>query len=163
QVGGGITDADINVFGPIARSAADLDLLLGVLAGPVPEAAPAWRLALPDPKGASLADYRVGVWFDDDRCPLDREYLALLRSTVDALSGAGAKIEDAPPAVSFPEQHDLSSAMITAAIAPSMGPETGAAISGTHYDWLQRERDRARLRALWAEWFTAFDVLLCPV
>ena len=39
HVGGGTTDADINVFGPIARSADDLDLLLSVLAGPEPERA----------------------------------------------------------------------------------------------------------------------------
>ena len=37
SVGGGTTDADINVFGPMARSADDLDLLLSVLAGPPPE------------------------------------------------------------------------------------------------------------------------------
>ena len=36
SVGGGTTDADINVFGPMARSADDLDLLLSVLAGPEP-------------------------------------------------------------------------------------------------------------------------------
>ena len=47
HVGGGTTDADINVFGPITRSAVDLDLLLEVLAGPEPERAPAWRLDLP--------------------------------------------------------------------------------------------------------------------
>ena len=47
HVGGGTTDADINVFGPITRSADDLDLLLDVLAGPEPERALAWRLELP--------------------------------------------------------------------------------------------------------------------
>src|SRR4051795_8996412 len=47
HVGGGTTDADINVFGPIARSADDLDLLLDVLAGPPPEQRPAWRIDLP--------------------------------------------------------------------------------------------------------------------
>ena len=47
HVGGGTTDVDINVFGPIARSADDLDLLLGVLAGPEPERADAWQLELP--------------------------------------------------------------------------------------------------------------------
>src|SRR6202034_1889323 len=46
-VGGGQTDADISVFGPLARSAEDLELLLGVLAGPDTEDAVAWRLALP--------------------------------------------------------------------------------------------------------------------
>src|SRR4051795_9362818 len=53
RVGGGITDPDINVFGPIARSADDLDVLLGVLAGPPPEQAPAWRIELPEPRYGS--------------------------------------------------------------------------------------------------------------
>jgi amidase len=44
---GGVTESDVNVFGPIARSADDLAMLLGVLAGPTPERAAAWRLDLP--------------------------------------------------------------------------------------------------------------------
>jgi amidase len=39
---GGTIDVDINVFGPIARSADDLDVLLTSLAGPDPERAVAW-------------------------------------------------------------------------------------------------------------------------
>ena len=47
HVGGGTTRTDINTFGPMARSADDLELLLSVLAGPIPEDAPAWRVELP--------------------------------------------------------------------------------------------------------------------
>ncbi len=54
HVGGGTTDADINVFGPLARSADDLDLLLGVLAGPEPERELAWQLDLPAPRRREL-------------------------------------------------------------------------------------------------------------
>jgi amidase len=163
QVGGGTTDADINVFGPIARRAEDLSLLLDVLAGPVPDQAPAWRLALPPARGTSLADYRIGVWFDDPRCTIDNEYMAVLRSAVDQLVAAGAKVEEAHPAVDFGEQVSLFTALITAAISPSMPAEVAAAMSGTHYDWLQRDIERARFRAAWADWFTTYDVLLCPV
>ena len=73
QVGGGSTDADINVFGPIARSAEDLELLLGVLAGPEPERALAWRLALPPARHADLSSYRIGVWLEEAACPIDRD------------------------------------------------------------------------------------------
>ena len=163
QVGGGTTDADINVFGPIARSADDLDLILDVVAGPVPEQAPAWRLELPEARGRTLSDYRIGVWFEDPRCIIDREYLAVLRSTVDKLSAAGAKVEEAHPAVDFTEQVDLFTVMISAAISPSMPAEIAAAVSGTHLDWLKHEIHRARLKAAWADWFASFDVLLCPV
>ena len=57
---GGTIDVDINVFGPIARSAEDLDLLLSVLAGPEPERAVAWRLELPAAEERSLARPRRG-------------------------------------------------------------------------------------------------------
>ena len=49
HAGGGTTDADVNVFGPIARSVEDLELLFGVLAAPDAEDAAAWRLDVPPP------------------------------------------------------------------------------------------------------------------
>jgi amidase len=163
QVGGGTTDADINVFGPIARSADDLDLLLDVLAGPLPDQAPAWRLDLPAARGTSLADYRIGVWFEEPRCTIDTEYLAVLRSTVDRLTAAGAKVEEAHPAVDFSAQVDLFTNMISAAISPSAPPEIAELMAGSHLAWLQRDGERNRFRAAWADWFTTYDVLLCPV
>jgi amidase len=68
HVGGGTIDADINVFGPLARSVEDLELLLGVLAGPGDDDAVAWSLELPAPRSSVLADLRIGTWLTD---PLD--------------------------------------------------------------------------------------------
>jgi amidase len=163
HVGGGGTDADINVFGPIARSADDLALLLGVLAGPEPERAPAWRLELPEPKGASLADFRIGVWFDDPACHVAREYQSLLTSAADRIADAGAKIEDAHPPVEFATQSALFMQMVGAAISPSVGDDVAESMAGSHLAWLRADEQRARLRAIWAEWFEGFDALLCPV
>jgi amidase len=163
HVGGGTTDADINVFGPIARSAEDLDLLLSVLAGPEPDAALAWRCELPEPRHAGVEALRVGVWFEEPACPIDRDELTVLRRAVDALAGAGAKVEDAHPAVEFGEQNALFTQMIMGAISPSMPPETADAVSGTHLQWLRAAETRERFRRAWAEWFERFDVLLCPV
>ena len=72
-MGGGQTDADINVFGPLARSPEDLDLLLRILAGPTPADAVAWRLQLPAPRHSELGDYRVGLWLDDPDAGVDGE------------------------------------------------------------------------------------------
>jgi len=47
--------------GPMARTAADLDLALKVLSGPEGRDATAYRLALPAPRRGRLADYRVFV------------------------------------------------------------------------------------------------------
>ena len=91
HVGGGRTDADINVFGPLARSADDLDLLLSVLAGPDSERALAWRLELPAPRRIAAGDFRVGIWLDDAACPVDRDQLAVMQQAVDRLADAGAR------------------------------------------------------------------------
>jgi len=163
HVGGGSTDADINVFGPIARSAEDLELALSLLAGPEPERAVAWRLELPPPRADELSGYRVGVWFDEPSAPVDRDVRDRLRATVDAMERAGAKVEEAHPPVSFDEQVGLFMRLIGAAISPSIPDEHADAVSGTHRAWLRNDEDRARLRRAWAEWFTTYDLLLCPV
>ena len=46
------------MFGPLARSAEDLELLLGVLAAPDAERAIAWRVDLPEPRRTVVGDYR---------------------------------------------------------------------------------------------------------
>jgi amidase len=167
HVGGGRTDADINVFGPIARSARDLDLLLGVLAGPEPERAVAWRLDLPEPRFEATPDgltgLRIGTWLDDPACPVDAEYGALLRAAADRLADAGAQVSDARPPVTFGELHGLFTQMILPAVSPSMPDEVGEKMSGSHLAWLRAEEERARLRAVWTEWFAQYDVLLLPV
>jgi amidase len=163
HVGGGTTDADINVFGPLARSAADLDLLLGVLAGPEPERELAWRIELPAPRRGEIGEYKVGVWLEEPGVPSDSEQLGILRGVADRLSDAGAKVEDAHPPVEFSDQLGLFNQLITAAISPSMPPEVAEALSGSHRAWLAGDERRAALKAQWATWFESYDALLCPV
>jgi amidase len=163
HVGGGLTDADVNVFGPIARSAEDLDLALSVLAGPEPERAVAWKLDLPGPRANELSGYRIGVWFEVPSCPVDRAVSTLLRGTVDAMERAGAKVEEAHPQVDFDEQVALFMRLVGAAVSPSAPDDQAEARSGTHLAWLRADEERARLRRVWAEWFTSYDLLLCPV
>jgi amidase len=158
HVGGGTTAADINVFGPIARSAAVLDLLLSVLAGPVGDEATAWRLDLPaGPE--DLSGLRVGLWLDDPASPVDREYVGLLRDVATVLAGAGAEVVDDHPPTAFTDLLTAFYPLITAAVSPSLDED----VSGTHLAWLQAEERRAALRQVWATWFGAFDVLLMPV
>jgi amidase len=163
HVGGGTTDADINVFGPIARSAEDLDLLLSVLAGPDADRATAWKLELPAPRKTSVSELRIGTWFEQPGMPIERDYLDRLRATADALADAGAKVEEAHPPVDFDEQVALFNQLIIAAISPSSDPEIAEGLAGNHLAWLRGDERRAALRASWAEWFETFDALLCPV
>ena len=163
RVGGGVSDADINVLGPLARSADDLDLLLGVVAGPLDEDRVGWRLQLPAPQASRLADYRVGVWFDEPSVPLGAEVRALARRAADVLSDAGARIEEAHPGVGFDEQVALFMEAVGAAVSPGMPPDVGEVVAGSHLRWLEALDRRAALRRAWAEWFGIYDLLLCPV
>jgi amidase len=163
RIGGGTTDADINVFGPMARSAADLDLLLDVMAGPDADRSVAWKLELPPPTVESLRGARVAVWFDEPAYPIDAEYRSVLARAADALADAGARVEVAQPPVDMVEQVALFTAMIGPAVSPSMPDDVAAAISGSHLDWMRLEQQRAALRARWADWSSSWDVLLCPV
>ena len=53
--------ADISVIGPLARSAADLELALSVMAGPDAIDGAGWMLELPAPARKSLRGLRVAV------------------------------------------------------------------------------------------------------
>ena len=62
--------ADLGVCGPLARSAADLDLVLSILAGPEGDMATGHQLALPGPRHEHLRDYRVLVVDEHPLVPL---------------------------------------------------------------------------------------------
>lgn len=159
---GGVTDADINVFGPITRSADDLAAVMAVITGPPPEYEAAVHIELPRPSLDSLAGLRVGAWFDQDGLPIDAEYRALLQRTADAMADAGATVVDARPDVDFDEEAHLFGRLVTEATMLS-APEKAQAKSIPHIDWLRLDHRRAALRRAWHEYFTTVDVLLCPV
>ena len=146
HVGAGRVDADMNVFGPIARSADDLALLLDVLAQPNPEDALAWRVALPEPRRSHLAEYRIGTWFDESDLPIAAAYRSVLERAGEALRTAGAHVEASHPRVSFREQLDLWMALAGSAASPSLPADIQGAASGTHLRWLRNHERRAELR-----------------
>jgi amidase len=159
---GGVTDADINVFGPITRSADDLAAVMAVITGPPPEYEPAVHVELPRPSLDSLAGLRVGAWFDQDGLPVDAEYRALLQRTADAMADAGATVVDHRPDVDFDEEANLFGRLVDEATMLSAS-EKAQAKSITHIEWLRLDHRRAALRRVWHDYFTTVDVLVCPV
>lgn len=162
SVGGGTTDADINVFGPMARSGADLDLLLTVLAGPEPARQGAWSLELPSADFTTLAGRRIGVWLDDPAMPGDPAMLTVLRRAVDRIADAGGRVEEVRPPVDPQRQIEVFMHLIGAAVSVS-NAESGETMAGSHHAWLHADRERAALQAAWAAWFEGYDALLAPV
>src|SRR5262245_58996986 len=139
---GGTIDVDINVFGPIARSADDLDLLLSVLAGPEPERAVAWHLDLPKAEEHNLADLNVGVWFDDPNAIVQSEYRSMLGSVADKLADHGARVSEAHPEVDFGEQYGVFAHLVMEAMTPAMGGAESTGPGGSHLDWLRADMRR---------------------
>lgn len=162
-LGSGATDSDLNVFGPLARTVGDLELLMDVLAGPDAEFATAWTLRLPPARHAKLADYRIGAWIDDPDGELDAEVRALLHRAAAALSDAGAQVSESHPAVGLAESEEVFWPLVLGAASPRLPDEVAVEVGGPHARWI-RHRDRAaELRQRWREWFDTHDVLLCPV
>src|SRR5438094_1695458 len=87
----------MGVQGPLARSAADLDLALAVLAGPEGGEEVAWRLALPPPRHERLSEYRVAVLPPITWVPVDTEIMAAQEELVSRLGRAGAQVQMIQP------------------------------------------------------------------
>lgn len=181
HVGGGLTEADINVVGPLARSVSDLGLLLGILAGADSDREAGWRLELPPSRPGT----RLGVWLDDPGCPVDAEVLTILEAAVGRLEADGAQIDGDSRPVDFEESMRVFLALISSAISPGLPDdifdlalaleaipeepgedalvEMGRGTIMRHRDWIALDERRERLRRQWAAWFAHHDALLCPV
>jgi amidase len=180
---GTLSSGDLAVCGPLATSAEDLALMLRVLAGPLPEQAKAYRLQLPAARAQTLRGYRVAVWLEDPSATVDASVLTLLQSATASLQRAGAIIESVHPDFELKAAYDIYRSLLDPIMSAGMpkklvsmleqqnvsgdaaDPLTGFARRG-----LMRYRDyavwvelRERLRAVWAQFFENYDVLLCPV
>jgi amidase len=180
-------DRDLSVLGPMARSAADLSLLLDVIAGPDPlEAGKAYRLELPAPRHNEMRGFRVLVIDTDPVLPTAN----VIRSAINRLAGnldkAGVKISRESPllpdfaastrlymrmllsflAVTFPEE-TLAGARQAVTQLPaddkSLAAERLRGVTLSHRDWVLADGGRTRLRAQWRDLFGNFDAVICPV
>jgi amidase len=181
---GSLIEADINVVGPMARSVADLRLALGVLAGPLPDRAVAWRLELPAQRRERPGDWRVAAWLDDPAFPVDDAVRERLEAAVEALRRAGVAVDPAArPPFALPAAVDLYRRLLAPVTAVTLEDEHFAAlVAGAertaeesdlalfqralgmrHREWLLLHDQREHMRAAWADFFRDIDVLLCPV
>ena len=182
---GCLAATDLSVVGPLARSAADLDLLLGVMAGPPADRAVAWSLALPPPRHASLGEFRVAAWLDDRDFPVDAEVRQALERAVEALRSAGVRVDDAArPALGLPDAVRVYEALLWPILLTGYPPEIFERMaahaaahpddpspfgrmarhgSSRHREWIIANEFREQLRAKCAAFFREYDVLLMPV
>jgi amidase len=181
------SDRDLTVIGPMARSAADLTLLLDVIAGPDQlDAGKAYKLTLPPPRHGELKDFRVLLIDSDPLLPTS----ASVRGAIDTLGArlgkAGVKIERSSPLLpDFAASSRLYMRMLLSLLGATFAPEVYAGakaaaanlapgdlslaaerlrgIALSHRDWVMADGARARLRAQWRTLFGTYDAVICPV
>ncbi len=150
----------LNVVGPMARNAADLDLALSVLAGPTEEEATAYRVDLPAPRHTRLADFRVLVIDNHPLAKVDLEIVGALDALASRLAAAGVKVErQSSLTPDLAAQHGVYMGLLLAIMAGDM-PELGEMPSATA--WLDGLHAQAHFRRQWARLFETVDVVLAP-
>ena len=178
--------SDISVIGPMARSAADLDQALRIMAGPDEIAARGMQLNLPEWQGRSLKDLKVAVWANDEMAPVTREVEQRVELVATALGDAGAQIDaGARPAFTGDHSHTTYQNLLQATMAMRMpdaeyeslkryvadldpndnsnGAKVLRAQVSSFKDWGAANEARHQLRWQWHEFFKDVDVLITPI
>lgn len=147
------------VVGPLARSPADLDLALGVVAGPEPDEAKGYQLNLPAPRHRNLADYRVFVLDAHPAVATDSEVLGALNDLGARLDALGVSVSRSSPLLpDIASHHRVYLAIVNAAM--SRGTPGGTSMNA--HDWMNMTDAQVAFRRQWAEFFDTFDVVLMP-
>lgn len=171
------------VQGPLARSAADLELALDVIAGPDVGEDVAWRLVLPPARHERLANYRVAVLPRIPWVPVDEDIMAAVEDLSRRLGRAGVQVQEIQPET-FGDLRDYYTLYLSIFFAISSAGQPAAerrqqaeqyratadefqtayaggleASASDYILWYgRREQYRAAYRAFFRDW----DVLLAP-
>ena len=181
-----VSPSDISVVGPLARSADDLELALRLTAGPDQIETPGLKIDLPALEGPP-SNLRIGVWATAEPfCPTSAAVGARLQAVVEALAGAGARVDDtARPDFDPGRSHEIFSALLSAAMAARLPEDDfarriakadGAAADDMSpavvqarwqtlrvRDWGRLNEARNQLRWAWRRYFDEVDFLITPV
>jgi len=178
---GSWSERDLNVVGPMARSARDLRLLLSVIeGGPLGAKAPP----------ADLKAARIALWLDEPSFPLDSQVRGAIEGFAGELAAAGAQVTPISSPVHMPSLMAAYQVLLGAVLGEDMppatikamermrgwarwqmgrgaGPTSNAAMTlaytATHREWMAADAVRARLRHEMSEIFTRFDAILAPI
>jgi len=182
------SERDLTVAGPLARTAADLELALDLLLNRDPLERKARHAALPPARHTQLADFRVLVidtWPGTERSRSER---LVVERVVERLRTQGAhvsRVADLPEGL-LPDlvaQHRTYRSLLGSSLAnpPPLSDSAGQRLAAldpddrsaeaawlraptlAHRDWLLDHEHRLALRHQWERLFESFDVVVTPV
>ena len=181
---GQLISYDLGVFGPLARSAYDLELALDVLASPGERDRLAWSVTIPPSRHERLTDFRVALWTDDTYA-VDSDYLAAIDGFVEDLRRCGVTAEVARPKLDPAESYEIyldillamagvglpepaqQSIFATAAELPTESDNYVARLARVlkkrRVEYFAIGQQQELLRQAWHEFFTRYDLVLAPV
>lgn len=181
---GTLTEADLAVVGPMARTVADAAAMLEVLAGPNDWLAPAWQLRLPPARTHDPERLRIALWADDPACPVDHHVRAAVEGVGAALEAAGARVDATarPHGAGFERSVDTFWRLLGGALAGSWTTTeieqhaarvaVGERVEGDlgvvhseqrHRAWLSANERRLQLRSRWRRFFEDWDAVIAPI
>lgn len=180
-----LASADLSVVGPLARSAHDLKTALEVMMGPDEIQSRGLRVELPH-LTKEVHELRVAVWEDDGVAPVDVKVVKKVRNVANTLESLGAHVDmEARPDIEVDELLRTYQCLLNATlhcripveefreIVTAMAdmdefddsPESKVQFSpiARYRDWVQFNEARTKIRWVWHEFFSKYDVLLAPI
>jgi amidase len=182
---GRVAQGDISVIGPLARSAADLDLALAAMAGPDNIDGAGYRVALAPSRKTKLREFKVAVMRNDRNAEVDAKVQERIDALVTFLKKQRVKVsEEARPDIDTDHAQRVYIALLRAATSGRQSDEEFArnvalarelpqsdesyrarmarANVMSHREWLGYNEMRHQMRLKWAAFFEDYDLLLCP-
>jgi amidase len=180
----GVSHRPLGVAGPIARSAADLELALDVLTAPEEPDRAAWSVRVPSSRHERLRDFRVALWADGEHFSIDRRCLEAMHEYADDLRRLGVQVDEtARPEIDVAASDDLYVSMLFSVISGGMPEEVLAlteavgaeadprgypariarAVRLTAHEFGGLLEQQVHLCDAWRRFFERFDVILCPI
>lgn len=157
----------LTVFGPMARSVADLKLALKLIAGPdgrdcdVPPVP--WR----EVGSPALSELRIAWTSTIPGAQISGEIRQAIETLVHELGRLGAKTRCCRPAVDFVRQVEINRRLFVCVMLNFLyqpaGPGSTGEVRPSLTDYLQLLSERGRFIAAWEGFFSDWDVFLCPV
>jgi len=183
---GTLATAPLNVGGPIARSAADLEMALDILVAPSAPDAAAWSIRLPAARRTRLGDFRVALWADQKAYSVDARCVEAMHAYADDLRRVGVAVDEtARPEIDPWASDDLYVAMLFSVVCAGMPEEVLAltervaadmradarsypariarAVRTTYAESRMLLEQQQQLCRSWRRFFDSYDLIICPI